>query len=490
MSGTDGDVISLEDGTSRKDPETEFQLLEKLGEGSYGSVWKAMHRSTSSIIAIKKVGIDNDLEDIMKEIEFMKGCKSDYIVRYYGSYFKDNELWIVMEYCGAGSVCDMMKICDKTLSEEQIAVLAKDVLQGLAYLHSLRKIHRDIKAGNILLNNKGRSKLADFGVSGQLSDTMAKRQTVIGTPFWMAPEVIQEVGYDAKADIWSFGITCIEMAESKPPYSNIHPMRAIFMIPSRPPPRLTEPEKWSADFNDFVAKSLTKNPEQRPSAKELLEHPFVKKAKDHRLLQPMLDQQEQIISRLGRDHALGIDSKDDEDSDEDDDDDSDGAGTVRRPKAAGQDDDQDNDLADSGTMIISGGLDGFGTVVISHDDDTFGTTKKNDFGTGSKYVPPFLDHLNKKDGSSNASSTSVQNNNTVTKSAPKASTIKKTPTKNPATLVPPGNPKFTSMSLDELKKLAASLDAQKEKEIAMIKEKYAQNKKSIMSAIEERKLSK
>lgn len=455
--------IELEEDTSRKDPEKDFQLLEKLGEGSYGSVWKAIHKQTGGVVAIKKVGIDNDLDDIMKEIEFMKGCRSPYIVRYFGSYFKDNELWIVMEYCGAGSVCDMMKICDNTLSEDQISVVCKDVLGGLAYLHSLLKIHRDIKAGNILLNNQGASKLADFGVSGQLSDTLAKRQTVIGTPFWMAPEVIQEVGYDLKADIWSLGITCIEMAESKPPYSNIHPMRAIFMIPSRPPPRLQEPDKWSKEFNDFIIKMLTKSPDQRPSAQELLEHPFITKAKSRAILQPLIDQQEQIISRIGREAALGIEEQ--EDDGDDDDDDSD-AGTVRRNdttkkgrKQADSDDDSDQDC---GTVVITGS-DGYGTTVLVNSDDDTGTIKKSKSKSkgNSTYVPPFLDHIKK-------------NQAPEEKQPPKI----------------PGNPKYAHLSLDQLKKMVEEIDVQKEKEIATIREKYATHKRSLMNAIDERSKQK
>jgi len=160
--------LGIEDTEKRRDPTKDFQLLEKLGEGSYGSVWKAIHLKTQTTTAIKRVPVENDLDEILNEIKIMKQCRSPYIISYYGSYFKENELWIVMEYCGAGSVSDLMRITDKILNEDQIAVVIKDSLKGLVYLHSLRKIHRDIKAGNILLNDKGESKLADFGVFGSI----------------------------------------------------------------------------------------------------------------------------------------------------------------------------------------------------------------------------------------------------------------------------------------------------------------------------------
>lgn len=201
---------------------------------------------------------------------------------------------IVMEYCGAGSVSDIMRLRKKTLSEDEIATILSDTLKGLEYLHLRRKIHRDIKAGNILLNSEGHAKLADFGVAGQLTDTMAKRNTVIGTPFWMAPEVIQEIGYDCVADIWSLGITALEMAEGKPPYGDIHPMRAIFMIPTKPPPSFREPDQWSAEFIDFVSLCLVKNPEERATATQLLQHVFIGGAKPSSILGQMIAEAREI----------------------------------------------------------------------------------------------------------------------------------------------------------------------------------------------------
>ncbi|EJW81548.1 STE/STE20/MST protein kinase [Wuchereria bancrofti] len=283
------DAISL-----NKPPEEVFDVVGKLGEGSYGSVHKAIHKETGHVLAVKKVPVDTDLQEIIKEISIMQQCDSKYVVKYYGSYFKNSDLWIVMEYCGAGSVSDIMRIRKKTLNEAEIGAVTRDVLKGLRYLHDLKKIHRDIKAGNILLNVEGHGKLADFGVAGQLTDTMAKRNTVIGTPFWMAPEVIQEIGYDTKADIWSLGITAMEMAEGRPPHADIHPMRAIFMIPTKPPPTLKCEVDWSLDFVNFVGQCLIKNPDDRKSAHDLLEHPFVINAPPSTVLLNMIDEARSI----------------------------------------------------------------------------------------------------------------------------------------------------------------------------------------------------
>jgi len=432
-------ALQIEEQDKRRDPTKDFNLLEKLGEGSYGAVWKAIHIKSGTVTAIKRVAVENDLEEILNEIKIMKQCRSPYIISYYGSYFKENELWIVMEYCGAGSVSDLMRITDKVLNEEQIAVVVRDALKGLVYLHSLRKIHRDIKAGNILLNEKGESKLADFGVSGQLSDTMAKRQTVIGTPFWMAPEVIQEVGYDVKADLWSLGITCIEMAEGKPPYSNIHPMRAIFMIPSRPPPKLTEPDNWSKDFNDFIAKCLTKNPEQRPHASELLKHPFVQKAKSTSVLQPLINESTELINKLGREEAMGMTGESDSEMEELEG----GSGTVVRAKK----ENASNTTEITGTMVVSdnnsGDGDGSGTMKV-------GSSAKSD------YVPPFLAHL-KKSGDSSPQEE-----------------VKR-------------NPKYSSVSTEELKRMIADLETKMDKEIENIKSNYAKQRKDLEAAIQKKK---
>uniref|UniRef100_A0A914GRK1 non-specific serine/threonine protein kinase n=1 Tax=Globodera rostochiensis TaxID=31243 RepID=A0A914GRK1_GLORO len=272
----DPNSFKLQPAELSRAPDEVFDVVSKIGEGSYGSVHRALHRESGHTLAVKMVPVDTDLQEIIKEITIMQQCDSRHVVKYYGSYFKDSDLWIVMEYCGAGSVSDIMR---------------------LNYLHGLKKIHRDIKAGNILLNMDGNAKLADFGVAGQITDTMAKRNTVIGTPFWMAPELIQEMGYDMKADIWSLGITAIEMAEGRPPHAEIHPMRAIFMIPTKPPPTLKILEEWTEPFQNIIAICLVKNPEDRATADLLLKHQFVQNAKGPKVVREMIANAQDIAAQ-------------------------------------------------------------------------------------------------------------------------------------------------------------------------------------------------
>lgn len=276
---------------------------------SYGKVYKAVAKDTADVVALKVVSMENDEKDfyeLTKEIKILEKCTSPFVVQYYGSFLYDGQIWISMEYCAAGSISDLIELRRRCLGEREIAAVCANVTKGLAYLHANRSIHRDIKAGNILLASNGVAKLADFGVSAQLTNTINKRKTVIGTPFWMAPEVIQESQYDGKADIWSLGITAIEMAEGEPPLSQMHPMRAIFMIPNRPSPTLKAPEHFSPLLNDFIATCLQKDPQLRPSAEELLRHPFIKREVDKieqngaesglAILQELVDQSLELVA--------------------------------------------------------------------------------------------------------------------------------------------------------------------------------------------------
>ena len=259
------------------DPETEFDLIELVGQGNYGRVYKAIHKKTGKIYSAKIAYIEkaNEVDSFKKEIHILSQCNNQYIVHYYGSYIKGHQIWIILEFCDGGSLYELIKILPRNLNEEEIASLIHMILKGLIFLHENKKIHRDIKSENILLTHEGIAKLADFGVSTQLMHSFSKKITKIGTPFYMSPEVIMQNKYDYKCDIWSLGITSIEMAEGEPPFSKVKGYWVLKKIITHPPKGLKNKEKWSKEFNDFVEKCLIYEPEKRPSAKELLEHPFI-----------------------------------------------------------------------------------------------------------------------------------------------------------------------------------------------------------------------
>jgi len=234
-----------------------------------------MSKDSDIVLAIKMILIGKDQDSIKKEIEILKKCNHDNIVRYYGSATKENYFWIMMDFCGAGSVTDIMKKGKIVLNEREIAYIIHSSLKGLAYLHKMAIIHRDIKSGNILLTDDGRVKLADFGVSSQLNEKLTRTKTFIGTALWMSPEVLNQEPYDYKADIWAIGITAIEMADGVPPHFEKHQMRAMFLIPSLPPPTVKQPDNFTAPFNEFIAKILVKDPAMRPNAETILKEPFL-----------------------------------------------------------------------------------------------------------------------------------------------------------------------------------------------------------------------
>eukprot|EP01088_Endostelium_zonatum_P009974 TRINITY_DN2329_c0_g1_i2.p1 TRINITY_DN2329_c0_g1~~TRINITY_DN2329_c0_g1_i2.p1 ORF type:complete len:534 (-),score=111.22 TRINITY_DN2329_c0_g1_i2:70-1671(-) len=259
---------------SGNDADTLFTLGDKLGEGAFGAVYVGKLSTSKFPLAIKELTRKGDKrqdEMLKNEIDVLKQCRNPNIVSYYGCVGKEDKLYILMDYCKFGSVRDLIDsgLADaaEPLNEAQIKWLTYNVLLGLVYLHGRHIIHRDIKAGNILITEAGVVKLADFGVS----DTLGMDDETIGSPYWMAPEVaIGGQGYNTKCDLWSLGITIMEMAEGYPPLAGLHPLEAMKQVPKRKPPTLQEPHLWSADFAKFIAQTLTWNPANRPSALDLL----------------------------------------------------------------------------------------------------------------------------------------------------------------------------------------------------------------------------
>ncbi|QLQ80718.1 hypothetical protein HG537_0E00710 [Torulaspora globosa] len=275
-----------------QDVGTLFKRSEIIGRGKFGVVYKGYHVKTKQVYAIKVLNLDSDedeVEDVQREIQFLASMKQvPNITHYYGSYLKDTSLWIIIEYCAGGSLRTLLR--PGKIDEKYIGVIMRELLMALKYIHKDNVIHRDIKAANVLITNDGQVKLCDFGVAAQLNQTRSRRQTMAGTPYWMAPEVIMEgVYYDTKVDIWSLGITAYEIATGNPPYCEVEALRAMQLITKSKPPRL-EGRNYSALLKEFIALCLDEDPKARLSAEELLKTKFIKthKATSSALLKQLI----------------------------------------------------------------------------------------------------------------------------------------------------------------------------------------------------------
>ncbi|XP_058716827.1 serine/threonine-protein kinase TAO2-like isoform X2 [Poecile atricapillus] len=262
----------------KDDPEKVFGELREIGHGSFGAVFSARDLRSQELVAIKKMSYrgrasSEKWQDIVREVKVLQRLRHPNTVGFRGCYLRENTAWLAMEFC-VGSALDLLEGHQEPLREEEIGAITEGALQGLGYLHSQGVIHRDIKAGNILLGTPGHVKLGDFGSAAVATPA----NSLVGTPYWMAPEVIlamDEGLYDGRADVWSLGITCIEMAERRPPLFQLNAMSALYHIAQRDPPGLKQPHTWSEEFRDFVSRCLRKLPQDRPRARELLQHRFL-----------------------------------------------------------------------------------------------------------------------------------------------------------------------------------------------------------------------
>lgn len=287
MGGASGKLRNVKN----ENPHTHWMIAGDLGAGTYGKVHKVRHRHTGDIAAAKIAPISDNmqLQSFATEIDILTACNHENISNFVDGFFNNNELWIVIELADGGSLEDYIDKVNGGMPEIIIAHACHQMLQGLQYLHTMNVIHRDIKSSNTLITRSGVVKLADFGVSALCKSDSERRGTFVGSPNWMAPEVIRcekdrTVTYNNRADIWSLAITLMEMAERNPPYAELHPMKVLFKIVSARPPTLTHADRWSAAFNGFLQGALIKDPNHRPSAFQLLQTPFPKGKEDRQIL--------------------------------------------------------------------------------------------------------------------------------------------------------------------------------------------------------------
>ncbi|WOO77796.1 Serine/threonine-protein kinase shk2 [Vanrija pseudolonga] len=274
---------------SADDPSTMYSKIKKVGQGASGMVYVAKTLSTGKKVAIKQMDLAQQprKELIVNEIIVMKESQHPNVVNFLESFLvKSTELWVVMEYMEGGALTDVIE--NNKLTEEQIACICLETCRGLQHLHSRSIIHRDIKSDNLLMNAFGEVKITDFGFCAKLTDQKSKRATMVGTPYWMAPEVVKQKEYGAKVDIWSLGIMAIEMIENEPPYLDEEPLKALYLIATNGTPTLKQPDKLSQDLKHFLSVCLCVDVNFRATSTELLKHDFLRLACPVKDLAPLL----------------------------------------------------------------------------------------------------------------------------------------------------------------------------------------------------------
>ncbi|KAJ1677225.1 Protein kinase [Spiromyces aspiralis] len=283
-------MMRLRSIVSNEDPKTLYSKVKKIGQGASGNVYLARRQRTQELVAIKQMDLADQprKELLVNEIEVMRESKHKNIVNYIESFLiNGTDLWVVMEYMEGGALTD---IIDNTeMNEKQIATVCREVCKGLHHLHKQEIIHRDIKSDNVLLDVEGNVKITDFGFCAKLSNARRKRATMVGTPYWMAPEVVKQKPYGYKVDVWSLGIMVIEMIETEPPYLDEEPLKALYLIATNGTPSLKHPERLGADLKLFLAECLCVDVHSRASIEELLEHTFIlTMARDLKILVPLV----------------------------------------------------------------------------------------------------------------------------------------------------------------------------------------------------------
>jgi len=292
--------ISKAEWLTAGDPSVIFKHLKKIGEGSSGTVYSGTNSNNNEKIAVKTIKFEKEklkitFKTLSQEIQMHMTTRHPNIVQYKETFLKNDELWLIMEYCNGGSLTELISF--NVMTEAQISAVCKEILKALKFIHDMKRLHRDIKSDNILLTLSGEIKLADFGAATQLTEAANKRNSIVGTPYWMAPELIRAQYYSTAVDIWSLGIAILEMADGAPPYMDFPPVRALFLIATNAPPTLKHPDQWSDNFKSFLNRCLQTNPDDRSSASTLLEHPFVQQPSNLAELVPLILRSRRAVTK-------------------------------------------------------------------------------------------------------------------------------------------------------------------------------------------------